>query len=224
MTEVPVDDDVSTDVDEIVEHLNSIHRLGHSYYQVFRDWIDLMLYALQRDDEQYLAVMDRYDNDGPRGEREADHFAAAFGELQKETANTGLDVLGDVYEVFGLQSDHLGQHFTPHAVADLLATLQHGIDGPVENVSDPACGSGRLLLYTAKRHPEAFYVGQDKDAVCAKMTALNLCMFNLDGYVVHGDTLRMERRNAWRTVSTNSGGSVREVVDDPVEETTAPVE
>lgn len=204
----------SPDVDEIVETLNSIQRNGHSPFRVYRDWVDLMLYALQRDDEQYLEVMDHYDNDGPQGERPADLFARAFGKLRAETAETGLDVLGDVYEAYGMQSDQLGQHFTPHTVVELLAELSDGPDEKNGTVSDPACGSGRMLVYTGQRHSEAVYLGQDQDAVCAKMTALNLCLFNLDGYVVHGDTLKMEQRSAWRVISTSSGGVVREVPAD----------
>jgi len=201
-------------VDSIVDKLNTIYRNGYSYHRVFRDWIDLMLYALQRTDTEYLETMDHYGNDAPRGEREADLFAAAFGELQVATANTGLDVLGDVYETFGMQSDYLGQHFTPHEVAELLAELQYGSDDSVEKISDPACGSGRLLLYSAQRHPDVVLFGQDKDAVCAKLTALNLCLFNFDGYVVHGDTIRLEQQKIWQTVSTSSGGIVREIVRD----------
>jgi type I restriction-modification system DNA methylase subunit len=209
MADQPTEGDVSTDVSPIVENLEAIQRRGHSHYRVFRDWVDLMLYALQRDDEQYLEVLDRYDNDRERGEREADLFAAAFGELQAECARTGLDVLGDAYEQFGMQSDRLGQHFTPHAVAHMLASLQ--FDANDETVSDPACGSGRLLLYAGKRNPDATYHGQDKDAICAKMTALNLCLFNLEGYAVHGDTLLVERRNVWRVASTPNRGALREV-------------
>ena len=78
-------------------------------------------------------------------------------------------------------------------------------------IVDPACGSGRLLVEAAKRQPDAVYVGVDKDVTCVKMTALNLCLFNVDGYAVHGDSLTQEYHGAWQTTYSPLGGSVREL-------------
>lgn len=48
------------------------------------------------------------------------------------------------------------------------------------------------------------------------MTALNLCLFNLDWYAVLGDSLKMEARWLWRTRSSMLGGEVRELYPDKV--------
>lgn len=208
----------TTDVSGVIDLLETIRNRGHSYHRVYRDWIDLMLCALQRDDDQYLEILDRYDeHDRDRGDRDADIFSKAFGELQKECARTGLDVLGDVYEEFGMQSDHFGQHFTPHAVSFLLVQLQGSSTHDVETISDPACGSGRLLLYKARNHSNPTCVGQDKDHTCAKMTALNFCLFNLDGYAIAGDSLTMDYERVWKTTSTPTGGTVRELTGDDLD-------
>jgi type I restriction-modification system DNA methylase subunit len=84
-------------------------------------------------------------------------------------------------------------------------------------VLDPASGSGRLLVSAAKQIPDgvdAVFYGQDKDSTCAKMTALNLCFFNMDGYAILGDSLLQQRRRVWQTTGSFIGGSIRELGDD----------
>jgi type I restriction-modification system DNA methylase subunit len=85
------------------------------------------------------------------------------------------------------------------------------------SVMDPAAGSGRLLISAAKQLPEGtqgeFYA-VDKDSTCAKMAALNLCFFNMTGYVVHGDSLTQDYHTVWATEGSALGGSVYELDDD----------
>jgi hypothetical protein len=130
------------------------------------------------------------------------------------------EILGVVYEEMGQSSDQFGQHFTPHNVCDakaemLLTDFDEDREEPY-TVLDPASGSGRLLISAAKQIPEdvdAVFYGQDKDSTCAKMTALNLCFFNMDGYAVLGDSLLRQRRRVWETTGSFMGGSIRELED-----------
>lgn len=46
--------------------LNAICGYGHSRYRVVTDWIELMFWAFQRNDPQYLTVLDRYAAHGKR--------------------------------------------------------------------------------------------------------------------------------------------------------------
>ena len=105
---------VGVDVKGILDPLETIERRGFGRYDVFRDWIELMLSALQRDDDTYLDILGRYDRDGDRdrGERIPDLFATAFAELMAAMDETNRDVLGVAYEEFGMQTDAFGQHFT----------------------------------------------------------------------------------------------------------------
>jgi len=213
------------DVDDIVSLLEQIRQRGHSAHSVFSDWVDLMLFALQRQDELYLGIVDNYrepaDMDRGQGERSIDLFATAFGRLQVQMAETNADVVGAVYEEYGLSSDAFGQHFTPHSVCDTMAEISGAAgDDPdgIQSILDPACGSGRMLLTAAQRWPGAVFVGQDKDPICAKMAALNCCFMNLDAYIVQGDSLTLEYQRAWQTSFSPIGGSVRELDDDAVEE------
>lgn len=195
---------------------------------MFEDWLDLMLCSLQGRDEPYLEIVDRYGNDRERGEREIDHYCQAFAELQQGMAETDADLLGVIYEAYGQSSDAFGQYFTPHTVSDMMAAMQlddvdpdrYSRDDPL-TVADPACGSGRMLVSAAKTIPNdveaAVFYGQDKDRTCAKMTALNLCLFNVDGYAILGDSLRMESHRLWATWGSPFGGSVRELNPDEIE-------
>jgi hypothetical protein len=71
-----------------------------------------------------------------------------------------------------------------------------------------------MLLCAGRRLPEAVFVGQDKDPLCAKMTALNLCFFNPDGYTLLDDSLTVEYRRVWQTNYSPQGGAAACELDD----------
>jgi hypothetical protein len=133
----------------------------------------------------------------------------------------GHDLLGVVYEEMGHSSDAFGQHFTPHNLCDakaemILSDVDEDRDEPY-TVQDPASGSGRLLISAAKKLPDdvdAEFYGVDKDSTCAKMTALNLTFFNMDGYAVQGDSLKMDYRRVWQTQGSALGGELVELEQD----------
>lgn len=211
----------------VVEPLEKLSKRGYSRYEVFTDWLDLMLYALQRRDDPYLEIVHGYNNDQNRGSRDIDLFHEAFHQLQQRMAEAEADLLGIVYEELGMSSDAFGQYFTPQNICEMMADMQlpDCLDKREEpyRIADPACGSGRLLIEAAKRidQPAVFH-GQDKDPVCVKMTALNLCFFNVDGVAILGDSLTMETRKAWQTQHSPWGGSVHELDTDELED--APIE
>jgi type I restriction-modification system DNA methylase subunit len=213
---------------EIMKHLEAITRKGHRPQQVFDDWVHLMVYALMRDDKKYLEVMKRYRNDGPTqiverngvkirtGEREADHFAAAFGLLLQEMAQTDKELLGEIYETWELQNKYTGQFFTPWPVCSLMAQIT-GAPAAGQSVNDCCCGSGRLLIATckitkAKDLDTITFYAQDVDETCVMMTALNFTFFNLNGYVYLGNSLGNTICRAFQTTrSLVYGGSIREI-------------
>ena len=80
----------------VTKHLNQIASKGYNIGTVFRDWVSLMLFALAKEEDLYMEVMNRYRNEGTEN-READLFAKAFAELQIEMRKENHDVLGDIY-------------------------------------------------------------------------------------------------------------------------------
>lgn len=207
-------------VDPVVDNLETVERRGHSRFDVFDDWLDLMLYSLQGRDDPYLDIIDEYDDGNEEPERNADLFAQSFGHLHLSAEKTGADVLGVVYEELGMDSDAFGQYFTPHNVAEVKAEMVlHDLD-PEDfsdrsvRIADPAGGSGRLLVAAEYQLPDgldAWYMSVDKDPACAKMGALNQWLHGLEGISVHGDSLTLEKYRAWETVDTGMGPMLHEV-------------
>ena len=198
---------------DILKCLEAILREGYSSFTIFNDWLDLMLYALQRDDEHYLEIVKRYKNNKPRGEREIDYFAQAFTLLLKFMKETNEDVIGELYMQWNMSNKYRGQYFTPKHVADFMARIVAPNGG---NILDPACGSGIMLVsaiktMTNRQLDEATFYGQDIDLTCVKMCALNLLFFNVNGFVVWGDTLAFECNKVYETKRSYLGGSIREL-------------
>lgn len=202
----------------ILEALESILRHGYNSYDILNDWLDLMLYALQRDDPHYLEIVRKYKNDRPIGEREIDYFCKAFALLQLEMQKTNDDVLGQIYMEWNMSNKFRGQFFTPKHVASMMATMLN----PKGRVLDPCCGSGVMLVEAIKVidnvtiDSSSFY-GQDIDITCVKMCALNLLFFNVNGYVIWGDSLLLECKKVYETRRSFLGGSIRELTGDALE-------
>lgn len=207
---------------QILKPLDRIQSRGYTMSKVFRDWVGLMLYSLKRRDEPYLEVMDRYPNDREKGDREADLFSEAFAELMNQTAKYEQEMLGDCYmEIAGNYSvQGMGQYFTPQPMCDMMAQMTiPGTEEESPTVADPACGSGRLLHSAAKLLPTtAHFTGIDLDSICAHMATLNLCFFNMDGVIIHGNSLSMEYYNGWIIKRSVMGGSIREMSEEELEE------
>lgn len=204
---------------EAIKILEKITAKGYSHYDVFRDWVDLMLYALSGEEAEYMRTIGRYRNEGEIGKREADYFAQAFGELVNSMKETNAETLGSIYEEWNIQNKCKGQFFTPGHIAEMMSKMM--ITGK-ENVLDPACGAGIMLVSAAKAMSwedgrESFFTGQDLDERCVKMCALNLCFFNLNGFAIQGNSLTMECNWGYRTIRSPFGGSVRPMTGEELE-------
>tara|TARA_R110002072_G_scaffold179059_1_gene335065 strand:+ start:127689 stop:128207 length:519 start_codon:yes stop_codon:yes gene_type:complete len=145
---------------------------------------------------EYLQVVEKY-SEGEKGDRACDYLANAFGALVNAMEETRADIIGDLFQG-GVTFGENGQFFTPEPITILMAQMQMSDKGG-QRVLDPACGSGRTLLAVAdvNRHNE-FY-GVDVDHRCVQMTAINLALRNLYGYVIHGNSLTQEQWRAYRT-------------------------
>lgn len=203
---------------EILKQLERISAFGHSSYSIFDDWLDLMLYALMSDDENYLKIVNKYNNDRKEGERPIDYFKKAFHLLMAYMKETNDEVLGEIYMSWNISNKHTGQFFTPKHIARFMAQ----INKPYGIINDPTCGSGIMLVEACKTMTsevlnEALFVGQDIDNTCFKMTALNMLFFNLNSFVIWADTLKMEYYEAFQTKRTPIGGEIRRLSKEELE-------
>ena len=112
-----------------------------------------------------------------------------------------IDAFGDAYEfLMGMYASNAGksggEYFTPQEVSELLTKIALVGKTEVNKVYDPACGSGSLLLQSAKilgnDNVRQGFFGQE-----VNITTYNLCRINMFlhdvGFemfdIAHGDTL-----------------------------------
>jgi len=153
----------------ITEPLDEIsQRTGDSSYQVFSDWVDLALVSFAGDEDAYQKPLTRYDNNG--GEEDtvrelAKLHANALGGLVLAMEQTEEDVLGGVYEYYGLTSSQFAQYFTPGAVSRAMAAMNLPDSDELRDATseDPlvigdisGCGSGRLIVNRLGVKPRGF--------------------------------------------------------------------
>jgi len=100
--------------------------------------------------------------------------------------------------------------------------MMANILSPKGKVLDPCCGSGVMLVEAIKSMDNetldsSLICGQDIDLTCVKMCALNLLFFNVNGYVVWGDSLLMECNKVYQIKRSYLGGSIRELTGEALE-------
>ena len=189
----------------------NITNLGRKYdtRQVFEDFVMCSAYALanavsfnQERENDYLRIIKKYDKE------EVNSFGQMLAALQIELGKEDFDdVLGELYEELGLSSKHLGQFFTPIHISELMAKLTYNSDDAKKDieengytsVSDPCCGSGRMLLSYLKLFKEqnidldkVYFEGADLSRLCSCMTYVNLSLLGANAIIYNQDTLLLE--------------------------------
>ena len=200
-------------------------RAGVSRGQSFDDFLTCSVSALsnRQMEDEYLAVVKKGYGEGTAGRRGIDSLAQAFGTLVQLMEETRKDILGDLFQG-GITYGEAGQFLTPDAICRLMAGMTIDESSDNEVVGDPCCGSGRMLLaYAEQRRPREL-VGQDVDLRCVRMTAINLALRNLYGYVLWGNSLTRECRLAYRTGMNANGGVIRFAHPGELEERLSPHE
>jgi type I restriction-modification system DNA methylase subunit len=207
---------------ETWKQLESIHRFGYSNSTIFSDFIDLCLFSLLSFTEnlqhadiierlkhnklsgvyeaQYMQMVEKYKENktAEKGKRPIDYFVSAWGALLKETWEPEQDVLGEIFMAKVSFGEH-GQFFTPFNVTDMMTQMVYSEKRkPGETVCDPCCGSGRFFISFGKLNKDVHFYGVDLSPICAKMTALNMWLFNLNADIYHGDSLAMKMFHVWK--------------------------
>jgi hypothetical protein len=195
----------------IAEILTDVASSGHSRSRVFDDWLEAVDLAIQQAPAHLLSLATTGQLAQDRGAvkeafdrlhreyrpAEMERFAEAFGVLWSSALEGWDDQLGRAFTELELGGP--GQCFTPWPVAVMMAQMQcpdveaelraRLARDPFEpwTVSDPAVGSGVMLLATASVLPPwaieyglvQFY-GMDIDRRCVRMTAINCRLYALN--------------------------------------------
>lgn len=190
-----------------------LQRITHQhFFRTFEDWLALAINAFLRDDEAYMKIMGRYGpRTAPMGEKDhpADHFARALGTWMHAMQLEPADYLGRTYEEQAVANQYAGQFFTPEPVVELMAAMTMPDSLPdAALVSDPACGSGRMLIAGIRRNRYATFLGADTDLTCVHMTALNCLVRNADTWIIHGNSLSLETWGGYHVRRTAFGGEL----------------
>ena len=182
-------------------------------YEVFRDFVTLTAISLHNRihqvdalEAEYLAIIGRYPHDDQR------RFPQLLAELVEILEVEPWDALGQLYMELGIQSEHVGQFFTPPEISELMARMTYGdalanLKEPFVTVMEPACGAGGMILAFTKvmienRHNPAERMWahcQDIDRTAALMCYVQLALWNVPGVIVVGNTLAMETREVFYT-------------------------
>ncbi|OIQ22042.1 MAG: hypothetical protein BM557_01295 [Flavobacterium sp. MedPE-SWcel] len=179
----------NTDIKEELRPLNNLFNTFKYEFDIsilFDDFLTIVVCCMAKGTKEglYLSTIKKYSR------TQLDTFSKMFVELVKIYAKNltfeeWCDPLGEYYEA--LASKHkksgFGQFFTPKGLCDLMASLT--IDKSKKNLKiyEPCSGSGRNILAADKVVSGNYYVCEDIDPICCKMTAINLCFHNIRGEI-----------------------------------------
>ena len=107
-----------------------------------------------------------------------------------------MDVIGDVYEYLiarfaATAGKKAGEFYTPAEVSETLARLVSPQSG--DRICDPACGSGSLLIRTAKKvgSDDFSLYGQEMNGSTWALCKMNMFLHNVDSaHIEWEDTIR----------------------------------
>jgi len=190
----------TTDLPRELKQFNS-HFFGFQYKydvgQIFEDLLSIIIACMGRGTSEplYFETIKKYSAD------ELQHFVKMFGELaiiygKAKQEGDWCDPLGDYYEALAsnYKKSRFGQFFTPKPLCDMMAMMLL-TDVWGLNVNEPCSGSGRMVLAANRKTKGNYYVCEDLDPICCKMTAINMCFHEIRGEVHCRDVLRAPTEN-----------------------------
>lgn len=166
-------------------------RIGRSFSDQFCDFMEMALGMLCNNpsDHQRKLLQKTFADETRK---------AAFLEALQAYGNAAEGYHDPLGEMFMLRISHgqNGQFFTPEHVCELMEAI---LEPQGETLSDPCCGSGRLMLQGLKVARESgnepIIYANDLSYTCALMCLMNLLYNGARGEVSCGDSLRMDVAN-----------------------------
>lgn len=123
---------------EILKNLDRVGAYGATPWQIFDDWLDLVLNSLKATRDQFKCALDGTQYQEPKESIELfqrlrhryhnrqepfDYFSKAMAELWRTTYYGYWDTIGDCYMEWGTYNKWNGQFFTPFHVASMMASM-----------------------------------------------------------------------------------------------------
>jgi type I restriction-modification system DNA methylase subunit len=194
---------------EIVKAINDMSG-SRSSYEVFYDWIALMALSIQNScyqihdrtwekrEEEYMRIITPY---GGKGKR----FAELSALLVETMDHSMSDVLGEIFMESGFGSKRAGQFFTPFNLSLLCARINVKAANERVTLNEPSCGSGGMVIATARAMLEKGIdyqkklkvIAQDLDWKAVYMCYVQLSLYGIDAEVIQGNTLTDPYKTAY---------------------------
>ena len=120
------------------------------------------------------------------------------------------DMFGEYLTDNEMLNDRAGQFFTPMNVAQMMAEMLNAVTEEFNRILDPASGTGRFMLRTAKQYHKAgagynfLFTNIDIDSRMWTFTTMNAILHDIPSINIHGDTLALKYWGAYGVIPTNT--------------------
>lgn len=122
-----------------------------------------------------------------------------------------IDVFRDMFQEEQSNRKELKQDYTPDGLSSLLAKLS----GNTKKLADVCAGTGSLTVAFLKAHPEVEFVRcEEFSAQPIPFLLANLALMNIDGEVVHGDSLTQEVFKVYKLKRSKNFSEIQ-ITDSP---------
>lgn len=122
-----------------------------------------------------------------------------------------IDVFRDMFQEEQSNRKELKQDYTPDGLSSLVAKLS----GNTKNLADVCSGTGSLTVAFLKEHPEVEFVRcEEFSAQPIPFLLLNLALMNVDGEVIHGDSLTQEVFRVYKLKRSKNFSEIQ-IADSP---------
>lgn len=124
------------------------------------------------------------------------------------------DMLGEYLQEYGRLNPVAGQFFTPYNLCDFMVRMTLStvdMTGEPKTIYDPACGSGRFMLSTAKHYAKEvgtfnfLFTNIDIDPRMFTCCTMNAILNGIPSINIHGNALGTRYWDAYAVIPTNIG-------------------
>ena len=114
--------------------------------------------------------------------------------LMEHVEDMETDFLNEIFQNEHGDRDSLKQDFTPDCLCELVAN----ISGPKKTCADICSGSGSLTIKKWAHNKNTYFYCEEVSSRTIPILLLNLCIRNISGKVIHGNSISMEINAIYR--------------------------